>query len=196
MNNPYSQEDQQVLLRVARSRNAPQKSVLRAKIVLKRMEGLRKKEIAEELDTSRPTVDLWIKRYEKGGIEALRNDASRPGRTPQIPPEKEKAIVEATLHGKPAHATHWSVRSMAKAQGTSRMTVHRIWRKYNLKPHRIRTFQLSQDPHFVEKVKGPVSQSPGQSMGVIRRRKELDPGMGSDPTGLAHEKGACRHDDP
>jgi transposase len=130
--------------------------VLRAKIVLQKMEGLPKKQIAEQLGTSRPTVDLWIRRYERGGIEALRKDASRPGRKPRITEEKEKAIVEATLHTQPPQATHWSVRSMAKVQNASRMTVHRIWKKYQLKPHRVRTFKLSQDPHFVEKVQDVV----------------------------------------
>jgi len=156
MNNSYAQEDQQKLLRLARSRNTAQKVVLRARIVLKRMEGSRKIEIAEQLGTSRPTVDLWIARYERGGIEALRKDASRPGRRPKITEEKEKDIVEATLHSPPVNATHWSIRSLAKAQKISRMSVHRIWRKYKLKPHRVRTFKLSQDPHFVEKVQDIV----------------------------------------
>jgi transposase len=129
---------------------------LRAKIVLKIIEGLKKKHIAEQLDTSRPTVNLWVKRYVKGGIEAILVDAPRPGRKPKTPEEKEKDIVEATLHSKPANATHWSVRLMAEAQGVSRMTVHRIWKKYNLKPHMVRTFKISNDPKFVEKVKDIV----------------------------------------
>ena len=152
----HSQKDRQKLLRLARGRNTAQKVVLRAKIVLKMMEGLKKKHIAERLGTSRPTVNLWIKRYEKGGMEAILIDAPRPGRRPETTEEKEKDIVEATLHGKPANATHWSVRLMAEAQGVSRMTVHRIWKKYNLKPHLVRTFKVSNDPKFVEKVKDIV----------------------------------------
>ncbi len=152
----HSQRDRQKLLRLARGRNTAQKVVLRAKIVLKIIEGLKKKHIAEQLDTSRPTVNLWVKRYMKGGIEAILVDAPRPGRKPKTPEEKEKNIVEATLHSKPANATHWSVRLMAEAQGVSRMTVHRIWKKYNLKPHMVRTFKISNDPKFVEKVKDIV----------------------------------------
>lgn len=152
----HLQRDRQKLLRLARGRNTAQKIVLRAKIVLKVIEGLKKKHIAEQLDTSRPTVNLWVKRYVKGGIEAILVDAPRPGRKPKIPEEKEKDIVEATLHSKPANATHWSVRLMAEAQGVSRMTVHRIWKKYNLKPHMVRTFKISNDPKFVEKVKDIV----------------------------------------
>ena len=152
----HLQRDRQKLLRLARGRNTAQKIVLRAKIVLKVIEGFKKKHIAEQLDTSRPTVNLWVKRYVKGGIEAILVDAPRPGRKPKTPEEKEKDIVEATLHSKPANATHWSVRLMAEAQGVSRMTVHRIWKKYNLKPHMVRTFKISNDPKFVEKVKDIV----------------------------------------
>ena len=152
----HLQKDRQKLLRLARGRNTAQKVVLRAKIVLKIIEGLKKKHIAEQLDTSRPTVNLWVKRYMKGGIEAILVDAPRPGRKPKTSEEKEKNIVEATLHSKPANATHWSVRLMAEAQGVSRMTVHRIWKKYNLKPHMVRTFKISNDPKFVEKVKDIV----------------------------------------
>ena len=101
---------------------------------------------------SRPTVYLWIKRYWEGGVPALWKDKDRPGRTPQVTEDKEKTIMEATLHSTPDNAAHWSVRSMAKAQKVSRMTVQRIWNKYNLKPHLIRTFKLSSDPHFAEKV--------------------------------------------
>ncbi len=152
----HLQRDRQKLLRLARGRNTAQKVVLRAKIVLKIIEGLKKKHIAEQLDTSRPTVNLWVKRYMKGGIEAILVDAPRPGRKPKTSEEKEKNIVEATLHSKPVNATHWSVRLMAEAQGVSRMTVHRIWKKYNLKPHMVRTFKISNDPKFVEKVKDIV----------------------------------------
>jgi transposase len=116
------------------------------------MEGVRKKHIADELKTSRTTVDLWLKRYQEGGIEALLKDASRSGRKPKITDEKEKTIVEATLHNRPSNATHWSMRLMAKAQNVSRMAVQRIWKKYHLKPYLVRTFKISNDKHFVEKV--------------------------------------------
>lgn len=152
----YSDRDKQGLMRLVRGRNTAQKVVLRANIMLKMMEGSSKKEIAEQLCTTRPTVYLWIKRYEQFGIEGLLKDASRPGRKPVITEEKEKAIVEATLHTKPHDATHWSIRSMARAQGVSRWAVHKIWKKYNLKPHLVKTFKISNDPNFVEKVKDIV----------------------------------------
>ncbi len=152
----YPKKDKQRLLRLARGRNAAYKVVLRARIVLEMIAGLNKKKIAEKLGTSRPTVYLWIKRYQEGGIEAILKDASRPGRLPKITEEKEKEIVEATLQTVPKNATHWSVRLMADAQKVSRMTVYRIWKKYNLKPHLVKKFKLSNDPNFVAKVKDIV----------------------------------------
>ena len=153
----YIERDKQGLMSLARGRNIAQKVVLRANIILKMMEGLPKKKIAEQLGTSRPTVYLWIKRHEKLGIEGLLRDASRPGRKPEITEEKEKAIIEATLRNKPHDATHWSIRSMARAQAVSRWTIHKIWKKYNLKPHVVKTCKIRKDPNFVEGVKDIVS---------------------------------------
>lgn len=145
-------EDKAALKKLINGRNTAQKIVIRAKIVLSYLEGTQKKTIAETIQIGRPTVDLWIKRYKENGIDGLLKDASRPGRKPQISPEKEKQIVEATLHTKPKDATHWSTRSLAKEQGVSKMAVQRIWKKYNLKPHLIKGFKVSRDKSFVEKV--------------------------------------------
>jgi transposase len=152
----YQNSDKDRLLKLTRERNAAQKYVIRAKIVLKALEGQKKNNIAQELDITRPTVYLWIKRYREGGIANLLRDAPRPGRIPSLSAEKEKVIVEATLHSKPENATQWSVRLMAKSQNVSRMAVQRIWKKYNLKPHLVGTFKLSSDLQFVEKVKDVV----------------------------------------
>src|SRR3989338_11238609 len=96
------EEVREGLLRLARGRNTAQKVVLRANIVLKMMEGLQKKHIAEQLGTTRPTVYLWIKRYEKGGIEGIQRDASRSGRKPTLTGEKERAIGGTTWQGNQA----------------------------------------------------------------------------------------------
>lgn len=153
---PFTKEEREQVQRLARGRNTAQKVVLRARIVLKKMEGLSQEVIAEHLGTSRVTVGLWLKRYQNGSIPALLKDASRSGRIPQLSEEKEKKIIEATLHSTPVEATHWSVRTMAEAQKISRMAVHRVWKKYNIKPHKVKTFKISNDPHFVEKVKDIV----------------------------------------
>lgn len=153
---PYTEEERERVQRLTRSRNTAQKVVLRAKIVLKKMEGLKQETIAEQLGTSRVTVGLWLGRYLKGGVGALLKDAPRSGRIPKLSEDKEKTIIEATLHSTPAVVTHWSVREMAESQKVSRMTVHRVWKKYNIQPHRVKTFKISRDPHFVEKVKDIV----------------------------------------
>lgn len=153
---PYTEEERERVQRLTRSRNTAQKVVLRAKIVLKKMEGLKQEAIAEQLGTSRVTVGLWLGRYRKGGVWALLKDAPRSGRIPKLSEDKEKTIIEATLHSTPSAATHWSVREMAKSQKVSRMAVHRVWKKYNIQPHRVKTFKISRDPHFVEKVKDIV----------------------------------------
>jgi len=152
----YTDQEKQQLIKLAQGRNTAQKLVLRAKIILKIIEGLPKKRIAEQLNTTRPTVYLWDKRYQENGIDGLLKDATRSGRRPVQTAEKEKLIVEATLHSKPDDATQWSIRSMARAQGVTRWAVHQIWKKYHLKPHLVKTFKISNDPDFVEKVKDIV----------------------------------------
>ncbi len=120
------------------------------------MDSVPKKRIAEQLETTRPTVYKWIDMYEKSGVEGLLKDATRPGRNPKLSDEKEMEIVETTLTKKPPNATRWSVRTIAIETGVSRMTAYRVWKKYDLKPHRIKTFKISNDPHFAEKVRDVV----------------------------------------
>ncbi|MDP1809271.1 MAG: IS630 family transposase [Actinomycetota bacterium] len=190
----YPQEDKQKLLKLAHGRTTAQKVVLRARIILKMMEGLKKKHIAVELGTSRPTVNLWIGRYKQGGIDFLLVDASRPSRTPKLSPEKEKDIVEATLHSKPRNATHWSVRTMAEAQGVSRMTVYRVWKKYGLRPHRIETFKLSTDPNFIEKVQDVVGlylNPPDKALVLCVDEKSQIQALDRTQPGLPMKKGRC-----
>jgi transposase len=115
-------------------------------------EGTLNQEIAHALEVSRPTVQLWRDRFLSLRCAGLEKDAPRPGRIPRISARKIKAVVEATLRTTPPQATHWSARSMAKAQRLSHMAVQRIWKQHNLKPHLVRTFKLSRDKHFMEKL--------------------------------------------
>ena len=147
---------QKRLEHLVRSGKTPQKIVLRARIVLLASQGRPNHAIARQLDTSRPTVLLWRERFSHAGVPGLMRDAKRPGRKPALSADQVKAVVQATLQTTPANATHWSVRSMAKAQGLSRMAVHRIWKAHKLQPHRVETFKLSRDPQFVEKVRDVV----------------------------------------
>ena len=145
-------KDQITLKKLVAGRNTAQKVVMRANIVLASLTGKSKVGIANMLKVSRPTIYLWLKRYNEYGVEGLLRDATRPGRKPKIDAKKEKQIVEATLQSTPRGATHWSTRTLAREQGVSKMTVQRIWKKYNLKPHLVKKFKVSKDKRFVEKV--------------------------------------------
>src|SRR3990172_5289025 len=129
-----SPEERSVLARWAHGRSFPFRLVQRARIIQMASDGVLNQDIARELEISRPTVQLWRERFLSLRLEGLEKDAPRPGRIPGIPESKVRAVVEATLHTTPPHATHWSVRSMAKAQGISRMAVQRIWKQHTLKP--------------------------------------------------------------
>lgn len=130
--------------------------VQRARIVSLAADGMQSQEIARRLQISRPTVQLWRERFLALRLKGLEKDAPRPGRLPQISARKVRAVVEATLHSKPRDATHWSTRSMARAQGLSEATVRRIWKRHRLKPHLVKTFKLSQDERFYEKLQDVV----------------------------------------
>jgi transposase len=149
-------DERKTLRRFARGRSTPSRLVLRAKIVLRAAEGMRNKDIALELGTSRKTVGLWRERFADGRIEAIEADAPRPGRTPSIPGRIVELILHKTTQAKPTHATHWSTRTLARDVGVSRSTIHRVWQAHGLKPHLVKTFKASNDPRFVEKVRDVV----------------------------------------
>jgi transposase len=146
----------QELLQVSRHRSTPQSIVLRTEIVLGAAEGVANKKLARQLATTLPTVLLWRKRYESEGLAGILEDRPRSGRPKQISEKKVAAIVDATMKTKPRDATHWTVRTMAKTQGVSRATVHRIWQKHKLQPHRVESFKFSNDPDFVPKLRDIV----------------------------------------
>jgi transposase len=133
-----------------------QRVVHRSRIVLLAASGTANHAIAEEVGVSRPTVLLWRRRFEQEGPEGLLRDRPRGSGKPPLPEKKIQAVIEATLHAKPKGATHWNVRSMAKAQGISPAAVQRIWAAHGLKPHLVRTFKLSRDPRFLEKLRDVV----------------------------------------
>jgi transposase len=141
-----------VLERWVRSGMTPQRLVFRSRIVLLAADGMPSKHIAAQLDTSQDTVRLWRRRFAAGGPEALVKDAPGRGRKRQITAAQEQQVIDATLHTVPPHATQWSLRTMAAAQGLSPASIHRIWDAHHLQPHRIRTFKLSNDPQFLQKL--------------------------------------------
>ena len=141
-----------ILERWVGAQKTPQSVAVRARIVLLAGEGASNSQIARALGISRPTVILWRARFAEGGTQALSATKPGRGRKPTITAAKIKSIVEATTQTTPLGQTHWSCRTMAKAQGVSPASVQRIWDAHGLKPHRVKTFKLSNDPRFTEKL--------------------------------------------
>src|ERR1700720_2082429 len=151
-----SAEQRDVLEALARARRTAARSVERARIVLLAAAGMQDKQIAAKLRIMPEKAARWRNRFLDGGLAALDKDAPRPGRTPTITPAKVQEVIRKTTQEKPANATHWSTRTMAEAAGLSEKSVRRIWHKHGLKPHLSRTFKVSNDPRFAEKLKAIV----------------------------------------
>jgi transposase len=141
----------------ARGRRIAARLVLRAKIVLLAAEGKQDLEIAAALGVVARTAARWRARFLKLGVAGLEKDAPRPGHATVLTAERRREIVAMTTQQKPANATHWSTRSMAAAAGVSEASVRRVWKAHGLKPHRIESFKLSNDPRFVEKLEDIVA---------------------------------------
>jgi transposase len=157
-------------------------------------DGVRSQDIARDLDISRPTVQLWRERFLSLRLEGLEKDAPRPGRIPSIPEKTVRAVIQATLHTTPPNATHWSTRSMAKAHGLSQATIRRIWNQHHLKPHLVKTFKLSRDTYFVEKlydVVGLYLNPPDKSLVLCVDEKSQIQALDRTQPGLPLKKGRC-----
>jgi transposase len=128
---------------------------LRARVVLGCAAGKGNTDLAAELGVGRVMVGRWRERFRTQRMEGLNDRPKRRVRR-GISEAEEERVVKLTLETKPEGATHWSIRTMAAVCGLSRSSVNRIWRKYGLKPHRQKTFKLSKDPNFVEKVQDIV----------------------------------------
>jgi transposase len=144
------------LEKLSRRRTTAVRVVQRSRIILLAAEGVQNKEIAERVGVAPRMVALWRGRFIQLGVEGLLKDAPRPGRTPEISPDIVAQVVASTTQSKPAGATHWSRSSMARAMGISESSVGRIWRAHGLKPHRIESFKVSNDPHFAQKLEAIV----------------------------------------
>lgn len=191
---PVTAEQRRTLETWVAARNTPQKVVFRSRIVLLAAEGKANRRIAQDLGTSRPSVILWRQRFVAGGTAALTEDAPGRGRKPVIKATKIKAIVTATLQTKPRAATHWSVRTMAATQGVSPATVQRIWDAHGLEPHRTRTFKLSRDKQFVEKltdVVGLYLNPPDKALVLCVDEKSQIQALNRTQPGLPMKKGRC-----
>jgi transposase len=152
----FRKGEQKMLERWARGRRVEARVVLRAKIVLAAAQGKQNRQIARELGTNRLTAGLWRRRFCEGRLEGIRKDAPRGGRPPTRRRRLAARIVERTTQTRPENATHWSVRTLARELRASPSMVYRVWRAHGLKPHLTRTFKLSNDPRFLEKLSDVV----------------------------------------
>ncbi|MFI5005146.1 MAG: helix-turn-helix domain-containing protein, partial [Solirubrobacterales bacterium] len=142
----------EILETVARSRGAAYRDVQRAQALLLAGDGVANTQIAVAVGASATSVKSWREHFAQEGLTAFGAVRAGRGRKPRISPEKVAEIVHATLHTKPPGETHWSCRTMAQAQGVSPATVQRIWAARNIQPHRVKTFKLSNDKRFEEKL--------------------------------------------
>ena len=145
-------EERARLTKWSRGRSTPARLVMRAKIVLAAAQGRRNDEIAAELNCTRRTVGVWRNRFVEQRLEGMEQDAPRGGRTPTQRAVFEAEVIRQTTQETPPNATQWSTRSLAKAIGCNDTLVHRVWRDNGLKPHLTKTFKISNDPRFAEKL--------------------------------------------
>ena len=144
------------LEKLMRRRTTPLRVAERCRIVLLAAEGLQDKQIAERMQVAPRMAALWRSRFIQLGVDGLRKDAPRSGRKPTIHAEKVAQVIAKTTQSKPATATHWSRSTMGRAVGISDSSVGRIWRAHGLKPHRVESFKISNDPEFAEKLEDIV----------------------------------------
>ena len=172
----------------------PQQVALRGKIVLAAAEEQSDSLIAQEFEMNRKTVVLWRARFAEKGVSSLWEVAPGRGRKATYGHEKIKEIVDATLQSKPKGMTHWSCRLMAESQGVSKSTVSNIWRSHNLKPHRVKTFKLSRDARFLEKltdVVGLYLNPPQEALVLCVDEKSQIQALDRTQPGLPMKKGRC-----
>src|SRR5258708_31465030 len=194
-----SPEQRTVLESQVRSRSLPLRVVERSRIVLFAAAGRQDKDISVLLSMSPEKGSPWRKRFLALGVAGLLQDAPRPGRKPTISARLTQRVVTMTPRQPPTNATHWSTRTMAAAVGISEASVRRIWRAHGLKPHRVETFKISNDPAFAEKTgrhRRPVPEPARTRAGAVRGREEPDSGSGPHPTGPAVETRTRRDHDP
>jgi transposase len=189
-----SDNDREQLSTWLRAASTPQQVALRCRLVLSAAQGMQDLEVAAEHGVNRHTAALWRKRVNAEGIGCVWEIAPGRGRKPRYDSTKRNGIIQATLQTKPKGMTHWSCRLMAEQQGVSKNTVQRLWQLHNLKPHLSRTFKLSRDPRFLEKltdVVGLYLNPPQQAMVLCVDEKSQIQALDRTQPGLPLKKGRC-----
>ena len=149
-------DDRVQLEAIVRDRNSPQKHVWRARIVLLTADGQGTNAITRAIGKDKTVVWRWQERCMYAGVAGLTRDKTRPSRIPPLPAETVDRVVALTNQAPPHEATHWSAPAMAKTVGISPSSVRRIWAGQGLQPHRVRSFKISNDPRFADKLKDVV----------------------------------------
>ena len=197
---PIILDDQQRsdLTALARSRTLPHQLVRRAQIVLACADGEPGAAVARRLDVNKNTVVKWRKRYAEFGIEGL-HDELRPGRPRSHGDDRVAEVINTALQTRPAGGAQWSVRAMEEHTGVSKSTVQRWFELFGVQPHRQRSFRLSNDPFFVEKVRdiaGLYLNPPDKAVVLCVDEKSqiqaLERHQPVLPTGLGHAQGVSR----
>lgn len=151
-----TREDRRRLEAIVADRGAPQKHVWRANIIVATAEGCGTAEIMRRSGKAKPVVWTWQARFMAEGVDGLLRDKTRKPGKPPLPAETVKRVVDLVTGPPAAEATHWTGRMLAKAARVSLRSVQRILKAHQLAPHRVRTFKLSNDPKFAEKLKDVV----------------------------------------
>jgi len=178
----------------ARGRRTPARLMLRTKIVLLAADRQDNRHIATVVGTSRQTVGLWRQRLATHRLTGIVQDAPRGGRPPQARQALAARIVKTTTQTPPRAATHWSLRTLAQHLGTNPTLVHRVWKAHGLKPHLVRTFKLSKDPQFLEKlddVVGLYLNPPEHALVLSVDEKCQIQALDRTQPGLPLKKGRC-----
>ncbi|MGH2397237.1 MAG: IS630 family transposase [bacterium] len=153
---PLDQAQIRQLQTLTRAGTTTQRVARRCRVILLAHEGTSNSTIAQQLSLSRPTVNATRAAFLQGGMEAIQRDRKRRRSRRVLTKELEQRILDTTLKTRPPDGTHWSVRGMAQRLGVSRMLVQRVWQRYDVQPHRVERFKLSNDPNFDEKVRDVV----------------------------------------
>ncbi len=178
----------------SRGKTTPARLVQRAKIVLLAASGKRNQDVARELGVMPNVVGRWRHRFAAARLAGIVKDAPRGGRMPRQRELWAKAVVEATTTTKPLNATHWSVRTLAEHLGCDRNIVQRVWKANGLKPYLSRTFKVSNDSKFVEKVVDVVGlylNPPEEALVLSVDEKSQIQALDRTQPGLPLKKGRC-----
>ena len=186
--------DRERLQSIIRDRNSPQKHVWRARIVLLTADGQGTAAVMRAVGKGKTVVWRWQERFMHEGVDGLTRDKTRPSRIPPLAIETVDRVVALTNQAPPHQATHWTAAAMAQAVEISPSSVRRIWTRHGLQPHRVRSFKLSNDPKFADKLKEVVGlyiDPPAHAVVLSIDEKSQIQALDRTQPGLPMKKGRC-----